>query len=165
MELQRLLDASFERAGERMHGIYGTDKRLSAQKLVGFRGVKLVAVASVNTKGEPRVAPRSAAFLHGKFYLAANTESIMVRRLERNPTVAITYFENDLLLMSHGRVTLLLKGEAVFRGVSPEWKKAFDGGRDALQGIDVFLRVDAAHFVAFAQCPERYPDAWAMPGR
>ncbi len=163
-ELQRLLDASFERAGERVHGIYSADKQLSARKLAGFRGVKLVAVASVNTKGEPRVAPRSAAFLHGKFYLAANTESILVRRLERNPMVAITYFEDDLLLMSHGEVTFLLKRQAAFRGISQEWKKAFDGGKDALQGIDVFLRVDATHLVAFAQCAERYPEAWVMSG-
>lgn len=158
--LQHLLDASFEKAGERMLAIYDTDQRLSAQQLAGFRGVKLVAVASVNTKGEPRVAPRSAAFLHGSFYLAANTKSITVRRLRVNPMVAVTYFENHMFLMGHGKVAFLPKGEAGFRGIRPEWEKAFNGGRDALQGIDLFLRVDATHLVAFAQRPELYPGAW-----
>ncbi|MGD0636407.1 MAG: pyridoxamine 5'-phosphate oxidase family protein, partial [Nitrososphaerales archaeon] len=59
-ELQQILDASFERAGERMLVAYGADQRLSAKQLAGFRGVRLVAVSSVNAKGEPRVAPRSA---------------------------------------------------------------------------------------------------------
>ncbi|MDA4134215.1 MAG: pyridoxamine 5'-phosphate oxidase family protein [Thaumarchaeota archaeon] len=164
-ELKRLLEASFEKTGERVNGIYGADKRLSAQQLAGFRGVKLLAVGTVNAKGEPRVAPRGAAFLHGKFYLAANLGSITVRRLARNPMVAITYFENHLLLMGHGSAAFLPKSDAGFKGISPEWKKAFNGGRDALQGIDVFLRVDATHLVAFAQHPERYPDAWGRPLR
>jgi hypothetical protein len=162
-ELQQILDASFERAGERMLVAYGADQRLSAKQLAGFRGVRLVAVSSVNAKGEPRVAPRSAAFLHGKFYLAANTKSMTVRRLRRNPTVAITYYENHLLVMGHGEVVFLPKGEAGFSSVVPEWEKAFDGGRDAVEGVDVFLRVDATHLVAFAQRPDRYPGAWGRP--
>jgi hypothetical protein len=159
-ELQQILDASFEKAGERILTVYSAHQRLSAEQLAGFRGVKLVAVASVNAKGEPRVAPRSAAFLHGRFYLAANTKSTTVRRLRRNPSVAITYYENHLLLMAHGDVVFLPKGEVGFSGVGPEWEEAFNGGRDALEGIDVFLRVDATHLVAFAQLPERYPVAW-----
>jgi Pyridoxamine 5'-phosphate oxidase len=161
-DLKALLDSSTKKAGERMFQIYDwdRDKALSAEQLAGFRGIKLVAVASVNSKGEPRVAPRSAAFLHGKFYLATNAKSTTVRRLWVNPSVAISYYENHLLLMGHGSVAFLRKGEAGFKDVAPEWKKAFDGGRDALEGIDVFLRVDATHLVCFAQNPSRYPAAW-----
>jgi len=159
-ELQQLLDSSFEKAGERMLVAFGKDQRLSAKQLAGFRGVRLVAVATVNQKGEPRVAPRSAAFIHGKFYLAANRKSITVRRLWVNQNVAVSYFENHFLLMGHGRVAFLPRGEAGFRDVSAEWVRAFEGGRDALKGVDVLLRVDATHLVAFAQRPELYPGAW-----
>src|SRR5271169_377707 len=92
-QLQGLLDDSFERAGAQMLVAYDSGQRLSAKQLAGFQGVRLVSIASVNAKGEPRVAPRSAAFLHGRFYLAADTRSTTVRRLRRNPTVAITYYE------------------------------------------------------------------------
>jgi hypothetical protein len=158
-ELQRLLDASFKNAKQRVL-IYDADQLLSARQLAGFRGAKLIAVASVNSKGEPRVAPRSAAFLHGKFYLASDAESVTVRRLRSNPAAAITYFENHLLLMGHGSVDFIPTGDARFSAISPEWKKAFNGGRDALQGVDVFVRVDATHLVAFAQHPQHYPAAW-----
>jgi hypothetical protein len=146
-----------------MQVIYDKGKRLSARQLAGFRGIKLVAVASVNSKGEPKVAPRSAAFLHGKFYLAANTKSTSVRRLWQNPTVAITYYENHFLLMGHGKVAFLRKGDDGFASISAEWIKAFHGGRDALVREDLFLRADATHLVAFARRPERYPEAWGKP--
>jgi hypothetical protein len=112
-----------------------------------------------------RFGVAGAALLHGKFYLAANTKSTMVRRLWFNPTVAITYFENRLLLMGHGTVAFMRRGEPSFRSVSPEWEKAFNGGRDALLGIDLFLRVDATHLVAFANRPDRYPKAWGATHR
>jgi hypothetical protein len=66
-ELQRLLDASFNRAGENILSIFNTGNRLSARQLSGFQGVRQVAVATVNSDGEPRAAPRNACFLHGKF--------------------------------------------------------------------------------------------------
>lgn len=114
----------------------------------------------MNSKGEPRVAPRAAAFLHGKFYLAANRRSTTVRRLLNDPKVAITYYENHLLLMGHGTAAFVRGGEPEFGKMSPEWKRAFGGGRDALKGEDMFLRIDADHLTAFAQHPERYPAAW-----
>jgi len=133
---------------------------MNARQLAGFRGVRLVAVASANSKGEPRVAPRPAAFLHGKFYLAANARSTTAHRLFITPSVAVTYFENHLLVMGYGGASFLRKGETAFREVAPEWKRAFRGGRNALEGIDLFIRIDASHLQAFAQHPERYPDAW-----
>jgi hypothetical protein len=106
-ELQWLLDASFERSGEQLRSAFDASNRLTAGQLSGFQGVRLMAVATVNSSGEPRAAPRSAAFLHGKFCLAANTESVMVRRLSNNPALGVTYFENHLLVVGHGTATPL----------------------------------------------------------
>jgi hypothetical protein len=83
----------------------------------------------------------------------------MLRRLRKDQSVAITYFENHLLVMGHGKVGFLQRREAEFDDVRPGWEKAFNGGRAALQGIDAFLRVDTTYLVAFARHPERYPDA------
>ena len=158
-ELQKLLDASFDRAGKQLSGFDETN-RLSAHELSGFKGIRLVAVATVNSKGEPRVAPRSAAFLHGKFYLAANSKSILVQRLSRTPLLGITYFENRLLIMGHGTAAPFREGTSTFEALRPEWVKAFKGGKDALEGIDTLIRVDADHMVAFAAKPDQYPEAW-----
>jgi hypothetical protein len=165
-ELQSLLDVSFDKAGERLSAIWDSSNRLTAAQLSGFQGVRLVAVATVNSDGEPRVAPRSAAFLHGKFYLAANTGSVMVRRLSKKPLLAVTYFENHLMIVAHGTATPFRRASSGFDALSPEWEKAFKGGKNALEGIDILIRVDAANVLAYANRPERYPDAWEeRPGQ
>jgi hypothetical protein len=158
--LQRLLDESFQRAGERHYAIWEPGNTLTAVQLSGFRGIKLMAIATVNSDGEPRVAPRSAAFLHGKFYLAANTASVMIKRLSRKPLVGITYFENHLMIVAHGKAVPFRRGTPGFDALSPEWERAFMGGASALEGVDILIGVDAANMLAYANRPERYPDAW-----
>jgi hypothetical protein len=158
--LQELLDESVDRAGERLHAIWDANDRLMAAQLSGFQGVRLVAVATVNSDGEPRVAPRGAAFLHGKFYLAANTASVMVKRLSMKPLLAVTYFEDRLMIVAHGTATPFRKGSLGFEELSRSWVKAFKGGANALEGMDILVRVDAANMLAYANRPERYPEAW-----
>ncbi|HUI01778.1 MAG TPA: pyridoxamine 5'-phosphate oxidase family protein [Nitrososphaerales archaeon] len=158
--LQRLLDESFERSDNIRYSGFGPEHRLSAAQLAGFQGVRLMAVASVNSKGEPRAAPRSAAFLHGKFYLASNSKSTMVRRLALHPALGFTYFESRLLIIGHGEPALLRRGTTAFKEASPQWVEAFRGGEDALEGMDLLLRLDADHLVAFAANPDRYPEGW-----
>lgn len=164
-ELQRLLDDSFERGKNIRYSGFNDSHRFSAAGLAGFQGVRLVACATVNSEGEPRAAPRSAALLHGHFYLAANSGSTMVRRLARDPHIGITYFENHLLIIGHGTSDAVRKGSPGYRALSLEWVDAFKGGRDALDGTDLLLRVAAEHLVAFATHPERYPAAWRSKTR
>jgi hypothetical protein len=163
--LQRILDASFERSGEQLRSTFDASNRLSAGQLSGFQGARLVAVATVNSNGKPRAAPRSAAFLHGKFCLAANTESVMVRRLANKPSLGVTYFEKHLLVVGHGTATPFRRGSTGFEALRPEWEEAFGGGAHALDGIDILIRVDAANMLAFANRPGRYPKAWRTPAR
>jgi hypothetical protein len=159
-ELQRLLDDSFARAEGIRYSGFEASQRLSASQLSGFQGIRLVACATVNSKGEPRAAPRSAAFLHGKFYLATNSGSTMVRRLSLRPALGFTYFENHLLIMGHATVTPLREGTPGFKERRPEWVEAFQGGKDSIDGTDMLLRVDPTHVVAFATHPEKYPEGW-----
>lgn len=164
-ELQGLLDTSYEESPNVRYSGFDASHRLSARQLAGFQGIRLLAIATVNSKGEPRAAPRSAAFLHGRFYLATDSRSTMVKRLYMNPMMGFTYYENHLLIMGHGTPSPLRRGTSGFEELSPEWVEAFKGGRDALKGVDLLIRVDASHLVAFALRPERYPDAWGGKGR
>jgi Pyridoxamine 5'-phosphate oxidase len=162
-ELQELLDSSFAKSKGVRYSGFNESNRYSARQLAGFRGVRLVAVATVNALGEPRAAPRSAAFLHGRFYLAANSGSTMVKRLAATPMLGITYYENHVLIMGHGKAFPIRKGTAEYKPLSRQWVGAFMGGDDSLgEGVDLLVRVDADHLVAFAAHPEEYPEAWGM---
>ena len=160
--LQKLLDSGFEKVGGRLAG-FDQSQQMSAKQLAGFKGVRLVSVATVNSKRQPRVAPRSAAFLHGRFYLASDSSSVTARRLRAHPVAAIIYYENLLLIMAHGNVSFLEKENSSVAGLRREWTEAFNGGHDSLRGIDTFLVIEATHLVAFAAHPDRYPTAWSRP--
>jgi hypothetical protein len=160
--LQKLLDSSFEKSGGKL-AEFDRSHQMSARQLAGFKGVRLASVASINSKMEPRVAPRSAAFLHGKFYLASDSGSNTARRLRAHPATAITYYENHLLILAHGITSFLGKEDSGFAELGREWKEAFHGGRDSLRGIDTFFVIEATHLVAFAVHPDRYPAAWSRP--
>ncbi len=162
--LQSLLDSSFDGAGGGLAG-FSRNQRMSARQLAGFSGVRLVSVASSNSKLQPRVSPRSAAFLHGRFYLASSPDSTTARRLRARPDTAVAYYERRLLVMGHGRASFLGKEEPAYTKVAKEWKLAFRGGPDSLSGAETFIVVEATHLVAFAASPERYPKAWASQGR
>ena len=47
--LQKLLDSGFEKVGGRLAG-FDQSQQMSAKQLAGFKGVRLVSVASVNSK-------------------------------------------------------------------------------------------------------------------
>lgn len=159
-ELQELLDSSFAKSKGIRYSGFDESNRYSASQLAGFKGVRLVAIATVNAYGEPRAAPRSATFLHGKFYLAANAASTAAKRLAARPMLGITYFENHVLIMGHGSAFPIRKGTPEYRTLSREWVAAFKGGKDSLEGTDLLIRVDADHLVAFTVNPGAYPEAW-----
>lgn len=161
-ELQALLDSSFAKARGVRYSGFNDGNRYSARQLAGFKGVRLVAVATVNARGEPRAAPRSGAFLHGRFYLAANSASTTAKRLAARPTLGITYFETHVLIMGHGKASPIRKGTAEYKALVKEWIDAFMGGEDCLEGTDLLIRVDADHLVAFTVNPEEYPEAWGI---
>jgi hypothetical protein len=65
-ELQELLDRTFSRMNPHMAAIVKPERRLSAQQVVTYlQGIKHVAFATVNERGEPRVAPLDGIFLRG----------------------------------------------------------------------------------------------------
>jgi hypothetical protein len=164
--LQELLDASFARAGEHILSMFGAEHRMSAPQVSGFRGLRQVAVATVNSRGEPRVAPRNASFIHGRFILAANSKSTMVGRLARRPSIGMTYFEDDLMIVLHGTALPFRRESPGFESTRPEWERAHGKSLRELGDINLLIRVDAANMLAFAQYPQSFPGAWSgLPGR
>jgi Pyridoxamine 5'-phosphate oxidase len=161
--LQELLDASFARAGEHILSTFDSGHRMSAPQVSGFQGMRQVAVATVNSRGEPRVAPRNASFIHGMFILAANSKSTMVGRLARRPSIGLTYFEDDLMIVLHGTALPFRRESPGFESTRPEWERAHGKSLRELGDINLLIRVDAANMLAFAQFPQSFPGAWSGP--
>jgi len=160
-EMQRLLDASNERAGGHLRSVFGAEKRLSARQISHYlRGVKQVAAAATNKKGEPRVAPIDAVLFHGKFFLSTDATSLRARSLSRNPAISLTYFEGaDPMIVVNGRAAFVRKDDPNFEALDAQWKKAYGTSILELGDTVLFIRVDAVHMLAFAMHPERFLDS------
>ena len=64
--LQALLDASHARATGHLRGIIDDDRTLTAEQLVALlTGMKVLSVATVTARGEPRISALDGHFLHG----------------------------------------------------------------------------------------------------
>jgi len=108
--LQRLLDDGIEQASGFLRSSFQMPERsLSAEQLVArLEGGLTVALATVTARGEPRVAPISAFFLHALFYVPTVAESARARHLASRPAASLTYFERTSLdVIAHGSVEII----------------------------------------------------------
>src|SRR4051794_21596245 len=81
---QRLLDASWARAGSHLKHIWGEETRLDARELSAeLPGVQVLDLATVTPRGEPRVAPVDGFFFRGRFWFGSSPHSTRFRNIRR----------------------------------------------------------------------------------
>jgi general stress protein 26 len=112
--LQALLDASRGRATGHLRSIITDERTLSAEELVQLlTGMKVLTVATVTARGEPRISALDGHFLHGTWTFGTDGGSAKARHLERRPAVSVAHVDGeDLALFSHGTAELLPPGPA-----------------------------------------------------
>jgi general stress protein 26 len=110
--LQALLDTSRAGATGHLRSIVDDDRTVSAAQLVQLlAGMKVLSVATVTAKGEPRVSALDGHFLHGTWTFSTAGQSAKARHLARNPAVSVAHLDGEeLALFSHGTAELLRRG-------------------------------------------------------
>src|SRR5919197_560121 len=94
--LQAMFDAHLARANSHMLGIVTRERRLSARQVVRYlEGTRHVAFATVTSRGEPRVSPLDALFIHGRFTLGTAGRATKVAHLRRNPACSAVHMDGD----------------------------------------------------------------------
>lgn len=158
LELDGLIEKSKSKSGEHLNSLFGMGEWLSAQQVSHhLQGIRSVALATVNSRLEPRVAPLEAVLFHGKFCVALQSDSTRVKQIANRPAASITYTrEDDVLITVNGNATLVRGGEEDFAGLDAEWKKKY--GTDVWDSI-VFVKLNPTHIVAYAINPELFPTA------
>ncbi|HEX6869812.1 MAG TPA: pyridoxamine 5'-phosphate oxidase family protein [Micromonosporaceae bacterium] len=114
--LQRLLDASHGASTEHLRGIIHDERTLSARDLVALlTGMKVVSVATVTARGEPRISAMDGHFLHGTWTFSTSGTAAKARHLRARPAVSVAHIDNEeLAVFSHGRVEQM-------RPDDPDW--------------------------------------------
>src|SRR3954468_4549237 len=110
--LQALLDASHARSTEHLRSIINDNRTLTAPEIAGLlTGMKVISVATVTARGEPRISAMDGHFLNGTWTFSTNRTSAKARHLARRPAVSVAHVDGEALaVFSHGHVVELAGG-------------------------------------------------------
>ncbi|MCW3064812.1 MAG: hypothetical protein JWN32_1984 [Solirubrobacterales bacterium] len=151
-ELQRLLDASYARAGAHLKSIWGEDSRLDAAALAAeLAGVQVLDLATVTPNGEPRVAPVDGLFYRGRLWFGSADDSARFRNIRGNAAVsgAITRGLETFLVIVHGRAIETDPRGPEAGGFARYPRELYDFDWDAMHPDAPYARIEARTLLAF----------------
>lgn len=116
VDLERLLDESYGRAGEHLRSIFTPERRMTAAEVVRtLNGLFVFQLATVTSAGEPRVAPIDGLFLRGKLWFGAPPGATRIAHLRARPKVSASYaIGEDLCVLVHGSAREVRQSEPAY---------------------------------------------------
>jgi uncharacterized pyridoxamine 5'-phosphate oxidase family protein len=159
-ELQALLDRTFAHANPHLSKIVKPERRLSARQVVRYlQGTKHVAFGTVNSKGEPRVAPLDGVFIRGRFTVSTGGRAARLEHLRANSACSAAHVDGDVVaVVVHGHATIIGRDHPDADEIEPVWagiygSSPFEWG----EGV-VFMRIEPTSMWSYAFHPENFPE-------
>lgn len=114
--LDTLLRASHARSTTHLRTIIADDHRLDAAGvLAALEGMKVVSLATVTAKGEPRISAVDGHFLHGRWTFGTDGRAAKAAHLAARPAVSVALVDGE-------RIGVFCHGTAVrLTGADPDW--------------------------------------------
>ncbi len=102
--LQKVLDESYEGARPHLKSIITPERRLTANEVCQeLQGMTLLALATVNSRGEPMVSPVDGIFFRGTFMFGSAYNSVRFQHIRKRPRVSATHTRGEELVVTmHG---------------------------------------------------------------
>jgi general stress protein 26 len=121
--LQRLLDASHAASTDHLRSIVDDRHVLDARQLVALlTGMKVLSLATVTARGEPRISAVDGHFLHGTWSFSTSATAAKARHMQARPTVSVAHVDGErLAVFSHGRVETMRPGDADWDETLGHW--------------------------------------------
>lgn len=126
-ELQSLLDRSAAAAGTHHRGIHGDKPQVTAVELVDLlSGMQVLDLATVSSKGEPRVAPVDGHLHHAKWMFGSAKTSLRARHLARNPAASVAHTRGEgMCVLTHGHVERFDLRDASAAEMLEHWRSEY----------------------------------------
>jgi uncharacterized pyridoxamine 5'-phosphate oxidase family protein len=159
-ELQALMDRTIAHANPHLLGIVKPERQLNARQVVRYlQGTKHVAFATVNERGEPRVAPLDGVFVHGRFTVSTGGRAARLKHLRANPACSATYMDGDTIgIVVHGHATIIGQGNEGADELVPVWRDIYGSSPFEWGEGVVFMRLEPTSMWAYAFHPENFPE-------
>jgi general stress protein 26 len=150
--LQRMLDES--RAGSTSHlrGIITDDHAPSARDLVAMlTGMRVLSVATVTARGEPRISALDGHFLHGTWTFSTDGSAAKARHIAARPAVSVAHIDGETMaVFGHGTAERILESDPRWTETLDHWTAHY-GSSPLTWGDDIRLyRLRPQWMVAYA---------------
>jgi hypothetical protein len=156
-ELDALIQRSYGGATDHLRGIINEDRTLSATQIAQLlSGVRVLALGTVTSRGEPRVSAVDGHFLHGAWVFTTSGSSAKAEQLARRTAASAAHIDHEALaVFCHGHATRLTEGHARY-GEALDHLTQHYGGSPLAWGDDIRLyRLEPAWLVGYAFDRER----------
>lgn len=150
--LQRLLDQSRSAATGHLRSIINDQRALSAQHIVSLlTGMKVVALATVTARAQPRISAVDGHFLRGTWTWSTSGTSAKARDLAARPSVSVAYIDGEqLAVFAHGTAVRLDPSDSRWDETLDHWTEHY-GGSPLNWGDDIRLyRLSLEWMVGYA---------------
>jgi len=156
--LQVLLDRTLDRANPHLTSIVSPERRLNASQVaIYLQGTKHVAFATVNERGEPRVAPLDGVFVRGRFTVSTGARAARLRHLRANPACSAVHMDGDRVgITVHGHARLLEEGDDGVDELDRVWTEVYGSSPFSWGEGVVFMVVEPTSMWAYAFHPEEF---------
>ena len=158
-ELDALFQAHLAGANPHMLAIVTPERRLSARQVTKYlMGTKHVAFATVTSKGEPRVSPLDALFIHGRFTLSTDETATKIKHLRRNPACSAVHMDGDRIAVAvNGAVEWISRDHPDHDEIHGAWVRQYESDPYAWGNV-VLFSIQPATMWAYAFHPEEFPE-------
>jgi len=159
-ELQALLDRTLAAANPHLTAIVKPERRLSARQVARYlQGTKHVAFATVNAKGEPRVAPLDGVFVRGRFTVSTGGRAARLAHLRANPACSAAHMDGDTVgIVVHGHATIIGRDDDGVSELEAIWRDIYGSSPFEWGEGVVFMRIEPTSMWAYAFHPENFPE-------
>lgn len=151
-ELQRLLDAAYERSTEHLQNIITGERRLTAAELVQvLQGMCTLNLATVTAHGEPRISAVDGHFLHARWVFTTSGTAAKARHLRVRPAASISYVDGERVgVFSHGQVEFLGSDHPEFAAIEEHLVAHYGSSPSSWGDEIVYCRLQPSWMVGYA---------------
>ena len=158
--LQGLFDRTFAQANPHLAKIVKPERRLTARQVVRYlQGTKHVAFATVNERGEPRVAPLDGVFIRGRFTVSTGGRAARLRHLRANRACSAAHMDGDTIgIVVHGHATIIGRDDEGVDEIEPIWRDIYESSPFEWGEGVVFIRIEPSSMWAYAFHAEKFAE-------
>ena len=142
---------SHERAGSHLRSVITPERRLTAVELTTrLTGMKILALATVNSRGAPVVGPVDGIFYRGEFWFGTSPDALRIRHIRRNPAVSATHLEDEELAITvHGTAHIERVPADLPGGFGEVCREIYGDGWLEWGGGALYCRIDPTRMFTF----------------